>query len=159
MTTVFRGFPSIFWLLPFQTDETNISGKLSETTRSTFPDSMPPSLCNALQILNCSHNAQYLSREHLQNELSCGQLEEIYKTMRSNHHHTLLYLPDCAEAEIFLKQTILHVLSTTNNTHVKLMTVSYPDNFLSAETNNKSTANSISVRGEKMKSLMNWKTT
>ena len=84
---------------------------------------MPPSLCNALQILMCSHNAQYLSREHLQSEFSCGQLEEICQTMPSNHHHTLLYLPDCAEVETFLKQTSLQVLSTTNNSHVKLMTV------------------------------------
>ena len=79
--------------------------------------------------------------------------------MPSNHHHTLLYLPDCAEAETFLKQTILQVLSTTNNANVKLMTVSYPENFLKVETNNKSAASAISVRGEKMKSLMNQKTT
>ena len=157
--TVFREVPSNFWLLLFHTDETTTIEKLSETTRNTFPDSMPPSLCNALQILMCSHNAQYLSREHLQNEFSCGQLEEICQTMPSNHHHTLLYLPDCAEAETFLKQTILQVLSTTNNAHVKLMTVSYPENFLRAETNNKSAASAISVRGEKMKSLMNQKTT
>ena len=48
-----------------------------------------------------------------------------------NHHHTLLFLPDCAEAGTFLKQTIFQVLSTTNNAHVKLMTVSYPEDFLS----------------------------
>ena len=115
---------------------------------------MPHSLCNALQILVCSHYAQFLSRQHLQNEFSCGKLEEICQTMSSNHHHTLIYLLDCAEAETFLKQTILQVLSTTNNAHVKLMTVSYsyPVNFLKAETNNLSAACAISVRGEKMKS-------
>ena len=157
MTTVFREVPSNFWLLLFHTDETTTIENLSETTRITFPDSMPPSLCNALQILMCSHNAQYSSREHLQNEFSCGQLEEICQTISSNHHHTLLYLPDCAEAETFVKQTILQVLSTANNARVKLMTVSYPENFLRAETNNKSAASAIWVRGEKMKSLMNLK--
>ena len=160
MTTVFREVPSNFWLFLFHTDETTTIEKLSETTRNTFPDSMPPSLCNVLQILMCSHNAQYLRQKHLQNEFSCGQLEESCQTMPSNHQHTLLYhLPDCAEAETFLKQTILQVLPTTNNAHVKLMTVSYPENFLRAETNNKSAASAISVRGEKMKSLMNQKTT
>ena len=159
MTTFFREIPSNFWLLLFHTDETTTIEKLSETTRKMFPDSMPPSLCNALKNLMCSHNAKNLSREHLQNEFSCGQLEEICQTVPSNHRHTLLYLPDCAEAETFLKQTILQVLSTANNAHVKLMTVSYPENFLRAETNNKSAADSISVRGEKMKSLMNQKTT
>ena len=127
MTTVFREVPSNFWLLLFHTDKTTTIDKLSETTRNTFADSMPPSMSNALQILMCSRNAQYISREHLQKEFSCGQLKEICQTMPSNHHHTLLYLPDCA----FLKQTILQVLSTTNNAHVKLMTVSYPENFLS----------------------------
>ena len=159
MTTVSREVPSNFWLLLFHTNETTTIEKLSETTRNTFPDSMPPSLCNALQILMCSHNTQYLSREHLQNEFSGGQSEEICQTTASNHHHTLLYLLDCVGAETFLKQTILQVLSKTNNAHVKLMTVSYPENFLRAEANNKSAANSISVRGEKMKSLMNQKTT
>ena len=158
MITVFSEVPSNFWLLLFHTDETTIIEKISETTRNTFPDSMPPSLCSDLQILMCSHTAQNLGREHLQNEFSCGQLEEICQTMPSSHHHTLLYLPDCAEAETFLKQTI-QVLPTTNNAHVKLMTVSYPENFLRAETNNKSAANSISVRGEKMKSFVNQKTT
>ena len=79
--------------------------------------------------------------------------------MPSNHHHTLLYFPGCAEGENFLKQIILQVLSTTNNAHVKLMIVSYPEKFLRAQTNNKAAANSISVRGEKMKSVLTQKTT
>ena len=123
MTTVFREVPVKFCLLLFHTDETNTIEKLSETTRNTFPDSMPPSLCNALQILVCSYNAQYLSQAHLQKEFSCGQLEGICQMMPSNHHHTLLYLSDCAAAETLLKQTILQVLSTTNNAHVKLMSL------------------------------------
>ena len=132
MTTVFKQVPSNFWLLLFHTDETTTMEKLSETTWNTFPDSMSPSLCNALQILVCSHNAHFLSREHLQNKFSCGQLEGICQKMPSNHHNTLLYVPDCAEVEIFVKQkTILQALSTRNNAHVKLMTVSYPENFQS----------------------------
>ena len=129
MTSVFREVPSDFWLLIFHTDETTTIEKLSDTTRFTFPDSMPPSLCNALQFLVCSHNAQYLTREHLQNEFSCGHLEEFCQAMPSNHHHTLLYLPDCAEAETFLKQTILQVLSITNNAHVKFMKSDIPNTF------------------------------
>ena len=62
------------------------------------------------------------------------------------------------EAENFLKQTIIQVLSAAQNAYVKLMTVSYPDNFLRAETN-KSTTGSIPVTGETMQSLMNNKTT
>ena len=76
-----------------------------------------------------------------------------------NQHHTLLHLSGCTETKTFLKQTILQILSATNNVDEKLMTVSKPENFFRAETNNKSAANSISVKGEKLKSLLNQKTT
>ena len=67
--------------------------------------------------------------------------------MPSNHHHILLYLPDCGEAETFLKQTIPQVLSAANNAYVELMTIFYPENFLRIETNKKSAASFISIRG------------
>ena len=114
---------------------------------------MPPSLCNALEILMCSQNAQYVSRQHQDNEVNFGHLDGICETLPSNHHHTSLFIPDYSKAENLLKQTTIQVLSTAQNAHVKVMTVSYLENFLRAETN-KSTTSTISVRGEKMQSLM-----
>ena len=92
------------------------------------------SLCKALEIIVCSQNAHNLSREHLGNEFSCRQLEGIREALPSNHHHTRLYLSDCGDAETFLKQTNAQVLSTTNNAYVKLMTASWPEICLRAET-------------------------
>ena len=158
MTTVFREIPSNFWLLLFYTDENTTVQNLFETTGQTFPDTMPPSLCNALEILMCSQNAQYVSRQHEGNDVNLGHLDGICQTLPSNHHHTLLFIPACVDAEKTLKQTIMQVLSTAQNAHVKLMTVSYPENFLRAETNKLNTS-AISVRGEKMQSLLKKKTT
>ena len=96
---------------------------------------MPPSLCKALEILMCSQNAQYVSRQHQENDVNFGHLDGICQTLPSNHHHTLLFIPACVDAEQILEQTIIQVLSTAQNAHVKLMTVSHPENFLRAETN------------------------
>ena len=158
MTSVFREVPSNFWLLLFYTDEKTAAQNLFETTGKTLPDSMPPSFCNALEILMCSQNAQYVSRQHQENEVYFGHLDGICETLPSNHHHTLLFIPDYSKAENLPKQTIIQVSSAAENAQVKLMTVSYPENFLRAETN-KSITSTISVRREKMQSLMNKKTT
>ena len=158
MTTVFREIPSNFWLLLFYTDENTRVQNLFETTGQTFPDTMPPSLCKPLGILICSQNAQYVSRQHQENDVNFGHLDGICQTLPSNHHHTLLFIPACVDAEKILKQTIMQVLSTAQNAHVKLMTVSYPENFLRSETNKLNTS-AISVRGEKMQSLLKKKTT
>ena len=160
MTTVFGEVPSKFWLLLFYTNEKTAAQNLFETTGKTFPDSMPPSLCNALEILMCSQNAQNVSRQHQENEVNFGHLDGICETLPSNHHHTLLFIPDYFKAENLLKQPNIQVLSTAENAHVKLMTVSYPENFLRAEiTITISITSTISVRGKKMQSLMNKKTT
>ena len=158
MTTVSREIPSNFWLLLFYTDENTTVQNLFEITGQTFPDTMPLSLCNALEILMCSQNAQNVSRKHQENDINLGHLDGNCQTLPSNHLHTLLFIPACVDAEKFLKQTIMQVLSTAQNAHVKLMTVSYPENFLRAETNKLNTS-AISVRGEKMQSLLKKKTT
>ena len=132
MTTVFREVPSNFWLLLFYTDEKTAAQNFSETTGKTFLDSMLPSLCNAFEIQMCSQNAQYVSRQHQVNEVNFGHLDGICETLPSNHHQTLLIIPDYSKAENLLKQTIIQVLSTVQNAHVRLMTVSYPENFLRA---------------------------
>ena len=158
MTTLFKEIPSNFCLLLFYTDENATVQNLFETTGQTFPDTMPPSLCNALEILLCSQNAQKVSRQHQGNDVNFGHLDGICQTLPSNHHHTLLFFPACVDAEKFLKQTIMQVLSTAQNAHVKLMTVSYPESFLRAETNKLNTS-AISVSGGKMQSLLKKKTT
>ena len=94
---------------------------------------MPPSLCNALKILMWSHNAQYVSRQHQENEVNFGHLDGLCETLPSNHHATLQFIPNCSKAENILKQTIIQVLSAAQNAHVKLMTVSSPENFFSEQ--------------------------
>ena len=85
--------------------------------------------------------------------MNFSHLDGISETLPSNHHHTLLFIPHYSKAENPQNQKIIQVLSITQNAHVKLMTVSYPENFVGAETN-KSTTSTISVRGENMQSLM-----
>ena len=81
MTTVFREIPSNFWLLLVYTDEKTTVQNLFETTAQTFPDTRPPSLCNALEILMCSQNGQYVSRQHQENDVNFGHLVGICQTL------------------------------------------------------------------------------
>ena len=60
-------------------------------------------------------------------------------------------------AETILKQTISQVLSNEQWAKLRLLTVSYPENFLKTETSISS--QSLVVEGERMKSLMTRKTT
>ena len=101
MATVFRDVPSNFWLHLFYTDEKTASQNLSETTGKIFPGSMPPSLCIAVEILMCSQNDQNLSRQHQENGVNFGHLDEICETLPSNDHHNLLFLPEKSKAETF----------------------------------------------------------
>ena len=154
MTTVLREVPSDFWLFQFCTDENTTVQNLFETLGQTIPDTMLPSLCNALEILMCSRNTQYVSSQHHENNVNFGHLEKICQTLTSIHHHyTLLFIPACVDAEKKLKQTIIQVLTTARNAHVKLMAVSHPEIFLRAETNNLNTS-VVSVGGEKKQSLL-----
>ena len=106
-----------------------------------------------LRALMCSQNAHYVSRQHQENDVNFGHLDGICQTLPSNHHLTLLFIPPHVDAEKMLKQTIIQVLSTAQNAHVKLKTVSYLEKFLRAETNKLNTS-TISVRGERMQSLL-----
>ena len=98
MTTVCREFPSTFWLPFLYTDEKTAAQNVFETTEKTFSDSMPPSLCKALDFLMWSHNAQYVSTELQENKINFGHLDRICETLSSNHHHTLLF------NQVFLKR-------------------------------------------------------
>ena len=135
MTSVLKEIPSNFWLLLFFTHEKTATQNFFETTGKTFLESMPPSLCNALEVLRCSQNARYVSRQHQENEVNFGHLDGICETLPSNHQHTLPFIPDYSKAENLLRQTIIQVLSTAENAHLKLMTDSYPENIVRAETN------------------------
>ena len=146
MSTVFREVSSNFWLLLFYTDGNTTVQNIFETTGKAFSETMPPSFCSALDILMFSQVAQYVSRQHQEYDVNFGDLDRICQTLPSNHHRILLFVPARVNAEKILKQTIIQVLSTPQNAHVKLMTVSYPGNFLRAETNKFNTS-AISVRG------------
>ena len=134
MNNVFREVPSNFGCSHF------IPMKIPQFRTFLKPRdkhfrTMPPSLCNALEILMCSQNAQYVSRQHQEYDVNFGHLDGICQTLPSNHHHTLLFIPACVDSEKILKQTIIKVLSTAQNAHVKIITVSYPEIFFRAETN------------------------
>ena len=105
MTTVFREVPSNSWLLLFYIDGNTTVQNLSETTGQTFPDTMTPSLCNALEVLMFSRNAQYVNKQHEENDFNFGHLDGICQTLPSNHHHTLPFIPASGDAEKILKQT------------------------------------------------------
>lgn len=161
MTTIFREIPSKFWLMLFYT-ETNLSNSLYETMPEMMetPDScsMPASLCNLLEIFVSSHDAQYIGRQHKETDCSHGQLENVCRDLSRNHYHVLLYIPNTSNIQEVLKETVTQVLSTAQNAHVKLMTVSYPENFIKSEAA-LSAKSSLSIKGDKIQSLMNQKTT
>ena len=78
--------------------------------------------------------------------------------MSPNHHHVLVYLPQCISPEKVLRQTVSQVLRNVQNANVKLLTVSYPENFMKMETSTIS-KESLIVKGDRMQSLINRKTT
>lgn len=158
MTTIFREIPSKYWLLIFHTDS-----YLSKTVRESATEAseelcMPTSLSNLLEILVSSHDAQYIGRQHKESDSDHGDLKRVCQDFPLNHYHVLLYIPNHTNTQDVLKQTVTQVLSTTQNAYAKLLTISYPENFVKSETA-VSTKNSFFIRGEKIQSLMNQKTT
>ena len=119
---------------------------------------MPPSLCKAPEISISWQYAQYVSRQHQENEVNFKHLDASCQTVPSNHHHTLLSISTRNNAEELSKLNVFQVLSTTQNSHVKLMTFLCPKNLLGVETNKPNTK-AILIRGEKMQFLMNKKMT
>ena len=153
MTSVFREIPSNYWLLLFSTEESEIYSDVYEKDNSK----LPTSFSKLLQILSNSHKCQFIGRVHTPEDSSNGSLDEFCEAMPTNHYHLLLYIPQCTNADTILKQTISQVLSNEQWAKVRLLTVSYPENFLKTETSIFS--RSLVVEGERMKSLMTRKTT
>ena len=157
MTSVFREIPSSYWLPLFSTEESEIYSDVYCNSKDSGSKS-PTSLSNLLEILSKSHKCQFIGRVHTKEDSRNGSLDEFCEAMPTNHHHLLLYLPQCTNAETMLKQTISQVLSNEQWAKVRLLTVSYPENFLKTETSIFS-PRSLIVEGERMKSLMTRKTT
>ena len=155
MTSVFREIPSNYWLLLFSTEESQIYSDVYEKDSNS---KSPTSLSKMLEILSNSHKCQFIGRIHTKEDSTNGSLDEFCEAMPTNHHHVLLYLPQSTNAETMLKQTISQVLSNEQWAKVRLLTVSYPENFLKTETST-FCHRSLIVEGERMKSLMTRKTT
>ena len=157
MTSVFREIPKQYWLLLFSTDEVqdNEQQGFSHDKNPSF--SLLPSVSKILETLSSDACCQYIGRKHAQVN-ACGPLDEFCETMPDNHHHILLYLPQCENAEKVLKDSVYQALSSVQNAKVKLLSVSYPENFLKAETSLFPDP-SLIVKGEKMQSLLSRKTT
>ena len=154
ITSVFRGIPSKDWLFLFSTEESQIYSDVYEKNSN----SKSPSLSKLLEILSNSHKCQFIGRVHTKEDSTNASLAEFCEAMPTNHHHVLLYLPQCPNAETILKQTISQVLSDQQWAKVRLLTVSYPENFLKTETST-FCHRSLIVECERMKSLMTRKTT
>ena len=154
MTSVFREIPSNFWLLLYSTEESeaysNVYGK--DTLE------LPTSLSKVLEIPSNSHKCQFIGNVHEQDAPGNGSLDEFCQALPPNHYHLLLYLPQCTNAETILKQTISKVLSNLQWAKVRLLTVSYPENFLRTEMSSFGNRSFV-IEGEKMKSMLNRKTT
>ena len=115
MATVFREIPSKYWLILFHS-ENNISNTSQETeTEASGAACMPTSLCNLLEILVCSHDAQYIGRQHKENECNHGELRSFCENFPLDNHHVLLYIPSSTNIQDVLKQAVTQVLSTAQN--------------------------------------------
>ena len=94
MATVFREIPSKYWLILFHS-ENNISNTSQETeTEASGAACIPTSLSNLLEILVCSHDAQYIRRQHKENDCNHGELRSFCENFPLDHHHVLLYIPN-----------------------------------------------------------------
>ena len=155
MTSVFREIPCNFWLLLYSTEESEAYTNVYE--KDTLE--LPTSLSKLLEILSNSHKCHFIGKVHEQDAPSNGSLDEFCQALPPNHYH-LLYLPQCTTAETFLKQTISKVLSNLQSAKVRLLilTVSYPENFLRTEMSSFSNRSFV-IEGERMKSMLNRKTT
>ena len=154
MTSVFREIPSNFWLLLYSTEESEPYSNVYE--KDTLE--LPTSLSKLLEILSNSHKCQFIGKVHEQDAPGNGSLDEFCQALPPNHYHLLLYLPQCTNAETFLKQTISKVLSNLQWANVRLLTVSYPENFLRTEMSSFGNRSFV-IEGERMKSMLNRKTT
>ena len=133
MATVFREIPSKYWLILFHS-ENNISNTSQETeTEASGAACIPTSLSNLLEILVCSHDAQYIRRQHKENDCNHGELRSFCENFPLDHHHVLLYIPNSTNIQDVLKQTVTQVLSTAQNAYAKIFTVSYSENFIKSE--------------------------
>ena len=157
MTTVFREIPSNYWLLLFSTDEKTEKVASGSRAQKESNQGMPSSVAEMLEKLTSSNDCQFLYRKHNIQENSDGQLEDFCQWMPSNHYHILLYLPHSAGGEKLIKQSVSQTLSNVHNAKVKLLTVSYPENFSKAETSI-FCDESLVVREEKMQKLIKAKT-
>lgn len=154
MASVFREIPSNFWLLLYSAEESEAYSNVYE--KDTLE--LPTGLSKILEVLSNSHKCQFIGRVHEQEDSSNGSLDEFCQALPPNHHHLLLYLPQCTNAETLLKQTISQVLSNVQWAKVRLLTVSYPENFLKTETSVFPNRTLI-IEGERIKSMLNRKTT
>ena len=151
MTTVFREIPFNYWLVLFATDENRESQKEGNSE-------MPVSVAEMLETLTNSNGCQFIYRKHKNGENSDGELNDFCQSMPSNHSHILLYIPYFSGAEKLIKQSVSQTLSNVQNAKVKLLTVSYPENFMKTEIS-MFHDESLIIRGERMQKLIKVKTT
>ena len=151
MTTVFREIPSNYWLVLFATDEYRESHKEGNSDMSL-------SVAKMLKTLTNSNDCQFIYRKHINGESSNGELNDYCQSMPSNHSHILFYLNQFSGAEKLIKQSVSRTLSNVQNAKVKLLTVSYPENFIKTETSIFHDE-SLIIRGEKLQKLIKVKTT
>ena len=87
MTAVFREVPWSYGCSYFYTDEHTTVQNLFGTMGQKFPDSMPPRLCSAHEILICSQKTQYVSRQQRKNYVNFGHPQGICQTLSLSSSH------------------------------------------------------------------------
>ena len=117
---------------------------------------MPLSVAKMLKTLTNSNDCQFIYRKHINGESSNGELNDYCQSLPSNHSHILFYLNQFSGAEKLIKQSVSRTLSNVQNAKVKLLTVSYPENFIKTETSTFHDE-SLIIRGESCRSWSKWK--
>lgn len=145
MTTVFREIPKHYWLMLFSSDEV-VNHETTGCASTAKP--LPSCLSELLEKLATDADCQFIGRVHSKDDPNCDQLEEFCESMPLTHHHVLLYFPQCTNAEKVIRQSVSQVLSNVQTAKIKLLTVSYPENFLTREATIYSNE-SLIVKGEK----------
>lgn len=168
MSSIFREVPSQFFYLVFSSNEEGESDesreppcKITRYANELHQPNLPNSFCHFLKTLLGSTHCEYTIRSH--NPQNFAETEEVCSNFTGEHFHVVIYLKSFVGAEKFIKETIGQSMASprgsikVRNSNFKMFKVSYPENCLKNEAD--WGANRLFVHGDKMKSMLNSKST
>ena len=107
MTSVFRERPGNDWLLLFSTEESEIYSEFYCNPKDSDWNS-PTSISKLQETLSKSHKFQFIGR------VQKKELDEFCEALTTNHHHLLLFLPQCTNAEKY-RNKLFHKFCLMSN--------------------------------------------